>query len=280
MALCAAHLHMIPDWLSSGWFWSNLLATLLLPPAGLLLFGFLGLILLPRRPTSGWLLLVLTLAALWALATPYIGHLLLGSTGDTKPFDGSTVKFYQPEDRPQVIVVLGAGRIKGALEYDGEGLRDRTLARLRYAARLHRETGLPVMTIGGKPDGGVMSEGNLMKGALEYEFGVPVRLVENESVNTLEGAVLGAQVLKAADYKRILLVTDHWHMRRARAAFKQVGIDATPAPMGYRGINGRDPSDWLPTAEGLVMSRIALHELAGSLAYQVRMIFFPIKPSR
>ncbi len=267
---------MIPDWLTSSWFWSSLLSTLLLPPAGLLLAGFVGMFLVSKRPTLGWLLVVLSVLALWVLSTPYVGYLLLSSTGETKPFDGSTVKFFEPDQRPEVIVVLGAGRVPGALEYEGEGMRDRTLARVRYAARLHRETGLPVMTVGGKPDGGSISEATLMKSALEYEFGVPVRLVENESATTLDGARLCAPLLRDAGYHRILLVTDYWHMRRAKASFKQVGLGVVAAPMGYRGVRPTDPSEWLPTAEGLTMSRIALRELVGSVVMQVRMMVFPI----
>lgn len=267
---------MIPDWLASTWFWSTLLATLALPPAGLLLTGIIGMFLVTKRPTLGWLLVVLSMLTLWILSTPYVGYLLLSSTGDTKPFDGSTVKFFDPDQRPQVIVVLGAGRVPGALEYEGEGMRDRTLARVRYAARLHRETELPLMTVGGKPDGGAISEATLMKSALEYEFGVPVRLVENESATTLDGARLAAPILKEAGYTRILLVTDYWHMRRAKAAFKQAGIGVIAAPMGYRGVRLTDPAEWLPTAEGLTMSRLALRELAGSVVFQVKMLIFPV----
>ena len=269
---------MLPDWLTSVWFWKSLLVNLVLPPAGLLLVGLIGMALARRRPVTGWLLIVLALGGTWMLSTPYIGRLLLSATGEFKPFDGSTVKFFKAEDRPQIIVVLGGGRVRGALEYDGDGLRDRTLARIRYAARLHRETGLPLMTVGGKPDGTGVSEATLMKSALEYEFGVPVRLVENESADTLDGAMTSAALLRQAGYTRILLVTDHGHMRRARAAFKHAGIDAIPAPMGFRGADPRLPSDWLPTAEGLAMSRFALHELAGSVVYQLRMSYMPARP--
>lgn len=270
---------MFPDWLTGTWFWKSLLVDLLLPPAGLLLAGVAGMVLARRRPIAGWLLIVLAIGGTWTLSTPYVGRLLLSATGEFKPFDGSTVKFFKAEDKPQIIVVLGGGRVQGALEYDGEGLRDRTLARIRYAARLHRETGLPLMTVGGKPDGTGVSEATLMKGALEYEFGVPVRLVENESADTLDGAVASAALLRQAGYARVLLVTDHWHMRRARAAFKHAGIDVTAAPMGFRGVDPRAPSDWLPTAEGLAMSRFALHELAGSIVYQLRMSFTPARPA-
>ena len=273
--LGAAHCLMLPDWLTSYGFWSSLLTTLLLPPASLLLAALAGLLILRRRPSLGWLLLLLGLVALWAVSTPFVGYMLLASTGETKPFDGATVKYFKPEDRPQIIVVLGAGRAMGAREYEGESLRDHSLARVRYGARLQRETGLPLMTVGGKAEGGILSQGNLMKGALEYEFGVPVRLVENESTSTLEAARMSSDILKTAGFSRILLVTDYWHMRRARAAFKQYGMSVTPAPMGYRELNVHDPAEWLPDTSGLVMSRLALRELTGSLFYQMHAVFFP-----
>jgi hypothetical protein len=71
--------------------------------------------------------------------------------------------------------VLGGGRNRGAPEWGGESVNSFTLQRLRYAARLARESGLPLYVTGGKPDGGEFAEGTLMAEVLSREFAAPVR---------------------------------------------------------------------------------------------------------
>ncbi|CAN5278575.1 YdcF family protein [soil metagenome] len=262
------------DW-SSAWFWKNLVSSLALPPASLLILLFVGIWLLRRRRSAGAALLLIVFVFSWALSTPYIGQLLLGLPGETRPFDPATLQYFKPEERPQVILVLGGGRTKGAREYDPaptgdaagallpETLSAFSLTRVRYAAWLHRATNLPIITSGGLPDGGTTSEGQLMKQVLEREFGVLVRASEDRSATTVESAQLSAKLLAPLGIKRVLIVTDYWHSPRARSAFREAGFEVTSAPMGFSNFDPSDPREWLPSARGMAMSRIALREVAG-----------------
>ena len=55
-----------------------------------------------------------------------------------------------------------------------------------------RQTGLPILATGGSVMGNTVPEAVLMKEALELEYGVKVRWVEDRSRNTLENALYSA----------------------------------------------------------------------------------------
>lgn len=264
---------MLPDGIDSGWFWIHLATTLAMPPASPLLLMLLGVLLtLRRRPNMGWFCLLLGAMSLWILSTPWVGQRLQASLTKDAPFDAQAYKTWKLEDRPQAIVVLGGGANRQARERtDGEDVSMTTLNRLRYAASLQRITKLPLVTTGGKPTGGQWAEGVLMARVLEKEFNLPVLLVESQSLNTEQNARLTQPLLEAAGFKRIVLVTDASHMRRARVEFRQAGLWVVPAPMGFRGVDAVDPKTYLPSADGLALSRDALREWLGILTQTLRL---------
>jgi uncharacterized SAM-binding protein YcdF (DUF218 family) len=172
------------------------------------------------------------------------------------------------------IVVLGAGVYSDAPEYGGTTVDVRSMVRSRYAAWLHRRTGLPIYIAGGAGRG---APGPSMKRFLEQELDVPVAAVEDESRNTWQNATRTAPLLAAAGIHRVLLVTDAWHMPRAVNAFERAGVDVVAAPT-YFVAGGqrlpRDPQDtgddwrnWLPQAKVWHASFYAIHELLGGVYY-------------
>ncbi len=241
----------------------KLLAALILPPAGPLLLAALGLLLARRRPRLGRGLAWLAVAALWLLSTAAVTEPLLRALEETPPLDLAQAK------DAQAIVVLGAGSYFDAPEYGGDTVSPMSLERLRYAARLARETGLPLLTSGGAPFGGV-PEGRSMAEALERDFGVKARWVEERSFDTRENATNSAVILGRAGVARVLLVTHAWHMRRARAAFAETGLETIAAATGYTTAGPFNPVDLLPSAAGLAHGRLALHELLGTAIEQLR----------
>ena len=62
------------------------------------------------------------------------------------------------------------------------------------------------------------------------------------------------------------------HMPRAVQAFENEGIQVYAAPTAHRSGNraGAGILDWLPNAEALRRSRVALHERLGSVWYRMR----------
>ena len=241
----------------------KILTALALPPAGPLLLAALGLLLLRRRPRLGQALAWSGLLLLWLLSTPALTKSLFALIEDVAPLDSLRAK------GAQAIVVLGGGSYLAAPEYGGDTVSRWSLERIRYAARLHRETGLPVLVSGGAPLGGV-PEARSMQATLEQDFGVKVRWVEDASADTRENARLSAALLRAAGVKRVLLVTHAWHLRRAQGEFAAAGVQAVPAPTAYESRAPLTALDWLPGPGGLWAGRIVLHELLGRFVERIR----------
>lgn len=168
----------------------------------------------------------------------------------------------------QAIVVLSAGFNANAPEYGGPTVDAFALQRLRYAARLARETGLPVLVAGGPVRDVEATLASMMAATLERDFGVAPRWREERSTDTHENAVFAAEILREAGVSRVLLVTHAWHMPRAQAAFERAGLAVTPAPTG-RSDRPRSAFALLPSAGALRQSYYALHELAGGLWYRL-----------
>jgi uncharacterized SAM-binding protein YcdF (DUF218 family) len=246
--------------MSIAWLVTNILAAFLLPPLNGLLLAGLGWTLWHRRPRLARTLVGVGVALLLVLALPVVGNAML------RTLEGN------PVGRPamgqaQAIVVLGGGRYREAPEYGGDTVSVPTLVRLRYAAKLHRETGLPLLVTGGKPDGGGVSEAETMRRVLTGEFGVPVRWVEGTSNNTRENARHSAELLKRHGIAHVLLVTHAEHMPRSLGAFEATGLAVSPAPTLFDR-NPLTPLDFLP--QGYGKARAALHEWIGLLWYRLR----------
>lgn len=249
---------------SMSWFVTNLVSSFLLPPLNLLLIATLGLWLWHKRPLVARLLVTTSVVLLWLLSTPYFAEALLHEL-EGEPYVTDTKK-----PLADAIVVLGGGTYFHSPEYGSDTVNKDTLERLRFAAKLHRETGKPVLVTGGAPLGNSISEAEQMKQVLEREFNVPVQWAEGASDNTLENARLSRQVLKQAGISRIYLVTHAWHMPRAVQAFQSAGFQVVPAPTAYTTRYQTDLLTFVPNAYALRDSRIFMHELIGMLWYRLK----------
>lgn len=251
-----------------SWFITNVIAAFLLPPLSILLVLGLGILLLYRRHRLAKPLILTASGLLWIASTPYFAegalHLL---EAQTTPLTG------QPQ-AADAIVILGGGTYFHAPEYSGQDtISDKTLPRLRYGAKLHRENGMPIMVTGGKPLGNDLSEAQQMRASLQQDFRVPVRWIEEESANTLENARNSFQVLQKTGIGRIYLVTHAWHMPRAAMSFRHAGFEVVEAPVAFTTRYRIDLPAFLPHAEALRDSKIFMHEVIGLLWYRVKFTF-------
>lgn len=238
---------------------------LILPPGSLFLLMAIGLLVRRRFPVTGRALTGGAIVVLFVLSTD------LGANLFVTPLERLTAPLQAVHDTgAQAIVVLGAGQLRGAPEYNGRDIPDYVaLARLRYAAHLQRATGLPILVTGGKVGTDTGSLGDAMAAALRDDFGVPVKWIEGQSHNTAENASLSAAMLRPYAVRRILLVTDAMHMPRARAAFQRAGMDVVAAPTMFFSRTPGPASLW-PSAEALRQSWYAIYELTGIAWYGVR----------
>jgi len=137
-------------------------------------------------------------------------------------------------------------------------------ASLREAARMHRQTGLPVLACGG--DG----EAAAIKNHLEKILHVPVRWTEGKSLNTEQNAKFSAEILSKEKVRKIILITHAMHMRRAQAMFVDQGFEVIPAPTDFSGWPALSWGDLLPSSEGRKLAKSALHEVMGLAFYRLR----------
>ncbi len=247
-----------------------LFKALVLPPTGPLLLAATGLWLIGRVPRAGRAIAWTGVLLLLALSTPMVAFLLLTFVDTSPPLDVERAR------SAQAIVILGGGIRRDAAEYGGDTLGRLTLERVRYGARVARATGLPVLVTGGSVFGGE-PEAQLMRAALEGEFGVPVRWAETRSRNTHENAVRSAEMLTAERVSRIVLVAHSVDIPRARAEFAAQGIDAIPAPTGIPRAAIDSPLDVLPSLAALQSSYFALYEMLGNV---VRLIMVELGGSK
>ena len=238
------------------------LSNLLLPPTLLIALTIIGALALKRRRGFGMVLIVGSQLLLLALAMPVVANALVRSL-EPLPASMDQIK------RAQAIVVLGGGRNLGAPEWGGETVNDYTLRRARYGARLARETGLPLYVSGGKPTGGQLAEGTLMRELIAREFNLPVKWVEAASETTREQAQMAAQDLKPQQISRVVLVTDAVHMPRAQRAFELAGLAVIAAPTGYTAQRPFAPYQLIPGPTALRESHVALREWASQLHHHI-----------
>jgi uncharacterized SAM-binding protein YcdF (DUF218 family) len=197
----------------------------------------------------------------WVLSRPLLHGFHQFSSGDAPP------------DRT-AIVVLGAGSFTVHGHAQRMGVLDLVgAARVLEAARVYRVLGSPWVISSGSPAGGFQIESSAatMRVAL-MQLGVPAdRIVlESESVNTHDEAVLVAPMLRALHVDRLVLVTSDIHMRRSIATFRGAGLDAVPA-IASDPLNSEPRVNlFIPTTNGLRFTSGVVHEYAGLVYYWLR----------
>lgn len=251
---------------------SHLLRHFILPPGCLLLLGLAGLLLLQRYRRLGRGLLVATLALLYLSSIPLVSDPLLSSLETEPALTAESLQRFHP----QAIVVLGGGVYLGAPEYassDGVTASHSTTFRTRYAARLQRETGLPILCAGGGGPAPELSEARAMTDLL-LELGVPPDKiwVETLSQNTWQNAQLSARLLREKGIETILLVTSSYHSGRARYCFERQGLEVVSAPTGLQegGYWSEGVFAVVPQADAMQRTSQALEEWSGRLFYRLR----------
>jgi uncharacterized SAM-binding protein YcdF (DUF218 family) len=231
------------------------LSSALLPPLNLLLLAVLGLLLLIFRRTTGLTVLAASVAGLFLLSMPAVGT-TLAALLEHRSVDGDEIL-----GDAQAIVILGGGSYAAAPEYGGDTV----------GARLHRLSGLPILVSGGSPFATRTSEAAQMKIALNQDFRTDVKWMEEKSFNTFESARYARQQLAGAKIDRIALVTHAMHMPRARLVFEQAGFRVIEAPTGFSTLRPPGILNFLPSSQGLELSRAFLYEVIGLGWYHVRL---------
>ncbi|HEY2257279.1 MAG TPA: YdcF family protein [Variovorax sp.] len=236
----------------------GILGVLALPPVVLLLASLAGAALAWRGRRVGGAMAVLGIITVLLLATPMASGLLLALLEGAMPTALAGA--------PGAIIILGAEASNGP---EGPDVGPLTLERLRRGAALQRKTGLPVLVTGGPPGPDAPPLAAAMRAALLQDFAVPVRWEEPAARNTGDNLRLAAAMLDQAGIGAVYLVTHAWHMPRAQLEAARAGLSVVPAAVPRpRRPDGR-LTDWVPRADYLAISWLALREWGGLMALEV-----------
>jgi len=234
------------------------LRNLVLPPAGLVLLGLIGLWLSRRHRVLGMTLAWISLVCLWLCSLPLVAGALQRLAEPLPPLDLS-----QPV-KAQAVVILAGGSVRFAPEYAGPVAGADTLERLMYGAYVARRTSLPVLVSGSS------DEAEAMRVTLSRNFGITARWVENRSGDTFENARFSARLLRADHIDNIILVTTATHEWRSVQEFTGAGLRVTAAPVATAAPAKLQFGDFVPSPNALVHSHQAVYELVGE---RVRQLF-------
>ena len=243
----------------------DVLKSLLLPPLNLLLLALAGLLVRRRRRRLGDAMIAAAVGLLLLLSTPLVSALALRTLETYPPLPPGLIAV-----DAQAIVLLGGDATPASAEYGDETVGPMSLERLRYAADVHRRSGLPILVSGGALGAAKRPVGELMRDVLAKEFRVPVRWTESASRTTAENASLSAAILRQEGVTKVLLVTHAWHMKRSVAAFERAGLKVVAAPTRATQAPEWRVDNFLPSAGGMLRSYHAMHEWLGLAWYAMR----------
>ncbi|PBJ05807.1 YdcF family protein [Pseudomonas sp. ACN5] len=241
---------------------------LLLPPGILLLLLLLAWWLRRSRPRLAGVCFALGLGGFWLMSLPVVVQWGAGLLEREPPLARS--EWAVLGQRADAIVVLGSGRERGDVAWGADQPTGVGLERQRFAARLAKASGLPVLTSGGLHYGTPPSEAQMMADALRDDFGLSVRWQEGRSRTTWENAQFSADVLLPQGIKRVVLVTQAWHMPRAAWSFRKAGFEVVPAPVGFLGgDNARPLGGWMPEFKAIWQNGQLMNEAVGQVGYSL-----------
>lgn len=179
----------------------------------------------------------------------------------TKPYDigvvmGGSMRYYDT-DAGRIVYSNSVDRMLQALQ-------------LYHDGHIHK-----ILLTGGSgfvnfqewKESGLIAEVLLKSGVKQEDI-----ILENNSRNTYENAVMSARIIKNMQQKpTVLLITSASHMRRSMACFQKAGISPDPFSVDVRSGAGIYTPDKLiqPDAENLLTWDHLIHEWIGMLMYKL-----------
>lgn len=172
-----------------------------------------------------------------------------------------------------VIILLCGGIIEDIPDFSGYGSpTDHTLGRIVTAVRLQKKLNIPIIVSGGMVYKSKSSEALIAKRFLT-DLGVDEDqvIIEEKSRDTYENAKFSAEICKRKVYKKPILVTSAFHMKRSLLSFKKFDMNVLPYPSNFKSNNIYDFSwhSYLPLSSSLQLTSDAFHEYLGILFYRL-----------
>jgi uncharacterized SAM-binding protein YcdF (DUF218 family) len=183
-------------------------------------------------------------------------------------------RFRRSDPPPQIagIIVLGGG-FEGAINLARRGYELNSAADriVETAILARRYPDVPIIVSGGTGELLLEGEGDAETAPrLLVALGVERKrlILENESRNTHENAVLSYQLANPAPGEQWLLVTSAFHMPRSHALFTNAGFEVVAWPVDYRTTGAARFALFADNpVDSLQVTTLAIREWIGLLAY-------------
>lgn len=204
---------------------TKIITAMIMPPFNVLMLWLFALLCFGFKCKKlGYLSTFFGIAILYIFSIPYTSKTLNDSLITE---DKLTLQDYRSA---QAIVLLGGG-IRDSKELFGKLTTNQiAVERVRYAAFLQKETQLPLLITGSAANG--TSEAKIMADELAMFYQIPTKWLEEKAKTTKENALFSREMLEKEGIKRIVLVTNQWHMQRAKMLFEKQGFEVLPASVG------------------------------------------------
>ncbi|QID32991.1 YdcF family protein [Pampinifervens florentissimum] len=236
-----------------SFFLKKLLSLILLPPTLFIILFLIIAVISKRRVVS--LLAFFGAFGLYLLSVEPVKDMLYKPLEEAYPVPR--------EVQADALVVLGGG------SYNTGILKEDSMKRLLTGFILHKRYGLPIILSGGASIG-KLPEAEVMKQVLE-ELGVDKKeiITEVRSRDTFENAKYVKEICKERNFKKIVLITSAYHMRRAVETFRRAGLETIPYPTDFKQDKSYNLYSFIPRMSVLNDSYKALREHLGGLAYSM-----------
>ena len=184
--------------------------------------------------------------------------------------------------KPQVdaIILLGGGIMEGVPDISGTSIPSSDMTvRIVDAVRLYKKYKLPIVVSGGNVSGKVKEAA--VVGRFLIDLGVKQKdiILEDLSMDTVENALNVKDIFKKKGYKKGLLVTSAYHIRRSEFLFKKTGLDVYPHSCGISSNEEVLPDlyAFLPNAGDLGKTGIIMKETMGIIFYYIKYEILQLK---
>jgi uncharacterized SAM-binding protein YcdF (DUF218 family) len=169
-------------------------------------------------------------------------------------------------------IILGGGTNEDAPAIDGKGVPEGdALARVIAGYRLYLIFQKPIIVSGGGSPGHEPSAVTMKRFLVSLGVNEKHIYTESRSRDTYENARYTKELCGETQFRRVLLITSAYHMRRSMMLFGKFFKDVTPYPTGFRANKTYHAVQFLPDARNMDNVEVAIKEYLGILFYTVTL---------
>jgi uncharacterized SAM-binding protein YcdF (DUF218 family) len=205
---------------------------------------------------------------LYCLSISCVTNKLIGLVEKENIYNGTPVV--------DAMILLGGGTVDGVPDISGRSIPSADmLVRVVDAARLYKKYKYPIVVSGGTFPG--RDKEAVIVERFLTDLGVKKKdiILEDSSRDTVENALNVKAIFREKGFKKGLIITSAYHLRRSEFLFKKIGIDVYPHSSGILSDKNANLNlfDFIPSTNELDKTAVTLKEAFGLLFYYIKYVF-------